>query len=50
MCRAERIECKYARTSGYLYPVKDTWMHNKTLEKELEVRLRVMAAAGQNYI
>ena len=39
MCRAERIECKYTRTSGYLYPVEDTWKHNKTLEKELEVCL-----------
>jgi len=37
VCRAERIECKYTRTSGYLYPVEDSWKHNKTLEKELEV-------------
>ena len=37
VARTENIECKYVRVPGYLYPAKDSWIHNKTLEKELEV-------------
>ena len=36
--RTEGIECKFVRVPGYLYPAKDSWIHNKTLEKELEVQ------------